>query len=67
MEDGTFPNDLLEATLKMFPISACNIGIKDIYAKDLGNTLRSLAPRMRYPESVIDATTKSIVDATQSL
>lgn len=63
MEDGTFPNDLMEASLKMFPISACNAGIKEIYAKDLATTLRSLAPRMRYPDSAIDPATKAIVSA----
>jgi secreted trypsin-like serine protease len=63
MEDGTFPTDLMEATLKMFPISACNAGIKEIYAKDLGTTLRSLAPRMRYPETVVDTATKALVSA----
>jgi secreted trypsin-like serine protease len=63
MQDGTFPNDLMEASLKMFPISACNAGIKDIYARDLGTTLKSLAARMRYPESVIDGATQAIVAA----
>ena len=61
MEDGTFPNDLMEASLKLFPISACNAGIKDIYARDLGLTLRSLAPRMRFPETVVDTATQTIV------
>lgn len=60
MQDGTFPNDLMEASLKMFPISACNAGIKEIYAKDLATTLKNLAPRMRYPESAIDSATKAI-------
>jgi secreted trypsin-like serine protease len=60
MDDGTFPNDLMEASLKMFPISACNAGIKDIYAKDLATTLKSLAPRMRYPDSAIETATKAI-------
>lgn len=63
MDDGTFPNDLMEASLKMFPISACNTGIKDIYAKDLGTTLKSLAPRMRFPDSAIDTATKAIAAA----
>jgi len=60
MQDGTFPNDLMEATLKMFPVTACNAGIKDIYARDLSYTLQSLAPRMRYPETVIDTAIKAI-------
>lgn len=60
MDDGTFPNDLMEASLKLFPISACNAGIKDIYAKDLSLTLRSLAPRMRFPDTVIDTATTAI-------
>ena len=61
MQDGTFPSDLMEAELKLFPVTACNAGIKDIYAKDLGNVLRSYAPRMRYPDTVIDTATKAIV------
>lgn len=60
MDDGTFPNDLMEASLKMFPISACNAGIKEIYARDLATTLKSLAPRMRYPDSAIETATKAI-------
>ena len=63
MEDGTFPNDMMETTIKLLPIGSCNAGIKDIYARDLGNTLKSLAPRMRYPESVIDTATKTIAAA----
>ena len=63
MQDGTFPSDLMEADLKLFPISACNAGIKDIYARDLGNVLRSYAPRMRYPDTVIDTATQAIVAA----
>jgi secreted trypsin-like serine protease len=63
MEDGTFPNDLMEVTLKMFPISACNAGIKDIYAKDLSTALKSLAARMRFPETVIETATPGIVAA----
>ena len=54
MQDGTFPNDLMQADLKLFPISACNAGIKDIYAKDLDIVLRSFAPRMRYSDTAVD-------------
>jgi secreted trypsin-like serine protease len=61
MQDGIFPSDLMEAEFKLLPIAACNAGIKDIYAKDLGNVLRSYAPRMRYPDTAIDAATKAIV------
>jgi len=63
MEDGTFPNDLMETTIKLQPVSSCNAGIKGIYTNDLGNALKSLAPRMRYPESVIDTATKTIAGA----
>lgn len=60
MEDGTFPNDLMEAELEVVENSACNTGIKEIYARDLGEILRSWATRMRYPEEAIEPATKAI-------
>lgn len=50
MEDGSFPNDLMQADLDLQPNAACNAGIKDIYARDLGVVLRQLGARMRYAE-----------------
>ena len=61
MQDGTFPNDLMQADLKLFPISACNAGIKEIYAKDLDIVLRSFAPRMRYSDAAVATATQAIV------
>lgn len=60
MEDGTFPNDLLEAEIDVVDNAACNSGIKEIYARDLGGILRSWATRMRYPEDAIEPATKAI-------
>jgi secreted trypsin-like serine protease len=54
MDDGTFPNDLMEADIKLFPNSSCNTGIKEIYARDIGLILRDYAWRMRYSEAAID-------------
>jgi secreted trypsin-like serine protease len=54
MEDGNFPNDLMEADIKLFPNAACNSGIKEIYARDIGLVLRDYAWRMRYSETSID-------------
>ena len=61
MQDGTFPNDLMQADLKLFPVSACNAGIKEIYAKDLDIVLRSFAPRMRYSDAAVATATQAIV------
>lgn len=55
MEDGTFPNDLMVADLDLEPNSACNAGIKEIYAKDLKSALGDMAGRMRYSEKGIEA------------
>ena len=54
MEDGSFPNNLMEAGIKLFPNAACNSGIKDIYARDIGTILRGYASRMRYSEDAIE-------------
>lgn len=60
MEDGTFPNDLMVADLDLEPNAACNAGIKDIYARDLGYALRELSTRMRYNDAAVDEATKAI-------
>lgn len=60
MDNGTFPNDLMEADLDLEPNSACNTGIKQIYARDLGVALRQLSTRMRYAQDGIDEGTAAI-------
>jgi secreted trypsin-like serine protease len=60
MENGYFPNNLMQADIELFPNAACNAGIKDIYAKDLGSILREFAGRMRYSEAAVDEATKAI-------
>jgi secreted trypsin-like serine protease len=60
VEDGTFPNDLMEAELDLQPNAACNAGIKEIYARDLGMALRQLSTRMRYTEDGIAEGTAAI-------
>jgi secreted trypsin-like serine protease len=62
MDDGNFPMTLMEAELDLEPISACNEGIRAIYARDLELILRNFAPRMLYSETGITSATKSIVD-----
>lgn len=54
MEDGNFPSALMEASIKLFPNSACNAGIKKIYTRDIGLILRDYAWRMRYSEEAIE-------------
>ncbi|MBX3567981.1 MAG: trypsin-like serine protease [Rhizobiaceae bacterium] len=60
MDNGTFPNDLMEAELDLQPNSACNSGIKEIYARDLGVALRQLSTRMRYSEDGVNEGTAAI-------
>lgn len=60
MENGMFPMALMEAEIALYPNAACNSGIKDIYARDLGNVLRHFAQRMRYSDESIDAATRAI-------
>jgi secreted trypsin-like serine protease len=61
MQDGTFPNDLMVADLDLEPNSACNKGIKGIYAADLKIALANMAGRMRYSEKGIAAGADAIV------
>ncbi len=60
MENGAFPMALMQADIELKPNSACNAGIKDIYAKDLGEILRNFAPRMRYSDAAVSEATKEI-------
>lgn len=60
MEDGTFPADLMQVDVDVTDNAACNTGIKEIYAKDLGNILRSWAPRMRISDAAIDSATQAM-------
>lgn len=62
MDDGTFPNALMQADISLQPTAACNAGIKEIYAKDLNLALRSLAGRMRYSDKGIEGAAKAIAD-----
>ncbi len=47
-EDGSFPVSLMQAEIEMQANSACNAGIKEIYARDLNTLLSAFAARMRY-------------------
>lgn len=62
MEDGNFPVNLMEAELELQPNTACNDGLRAIYASDLEKILRDFAPRMMYSETSISVATKSIVE-----
>jgi secreted trypsin-like serine protease len=61
MENGGFPNDLMQAELDLQPNAACNTGIKQIYARDLSVALAQLSTRMRYTEAGIGAATDAIL------
>ena len=65
MEDGTFPNDLMEVEIDVVENGACNAGIKEIYARDLTEILRGWATRMRYSEDAV-ATATTAIAATMS-
>jgi secreted trypsin-like serine protease len=61
MDDGNFPVNLMEAEIELQPNTACNEGLRAIYAGDLEKILRNFAPRMMYSDEGISAATKSIV------
>lgn len=61
MDNGAFPINMMEADLDLTANSACNAGIKEIYARDLGLVLRNFAPRMRYSSEGVNAATQAIV------
>lgn len=68
MQDGTFPTTLMVADLDLEPNSACNSGIKAIYAHDLKAALGDLSRRMRYSEKGIEAAANAIAaDMTDPL
>lgn len=60
MQDGSFPNALMVADLDLQPNSACNAGIKEIYARDLKAALGDLSRRMRYSSKSIEAAANAI-------
>lgn len=60
MENGTFPNDLMEVEIDVVENGACNTGIKDIYARDLTEILRGWSTRMRYSEDAVAVATTAI-------
>lgn len=53
METGYFPVDLMEVEVELFPNQTCTSGLREIYARDLGNTLYSMAGRLRMSEARI--------------
>ena len=60
MENGYFPMNLMEAEIELTSNSACNAGIKEIYARDLGNVLRQYSYRMRYSDAAADEAAKIV-------
>ena len=60
MDNGAFPVNLMEADIELTGNNACNAGIKEIYAHDLGLVLRNFAPRMRYSADGVVAATEAI-------
>lgn len=53
MQDGSFPNSLMEADIELQQNAACNAGIKEIYGGDLEYRLKELAARMRFTDAGI--------------
>lgn len=60
MEDGTFPMALMQAELDLEPNTACNSGIKEVYARDLDVMLRDMSGRMRYSDKGISGARAAI-------
>lgn len=60
MENGSFPAMLMEAGIELTANAACNAGIKEIYARDLGLILQAYAPRMRYSVAAVSDATQEI-------
>lgn len=63
MENGGFPDTLLQADIELVPNSACNDGIKEIYARDLRMVLGNFGQRMRVTQEGIENATRFIVGA----
>lgn len=59
-QDGTFPMNLMEADIELFPNASCSEGIRQVYARDLELILRNFAPRMRYSDDGIARATQAI-------
>lgn len=62
METGGFPVSLMEVDIELQENAACNAGIKQIYARDLGLILGEFSRRMRYSEEGVAAATSAIMD-----
>ena len=60
MENGYFPTNLMEAEIELTANDACNAGIKEIYARDLGHILQAYAGRMRYSDEAVSNATTAI-------
>lgn len=54
MEDGSFPNDLMQTEIGLETNAACNTGIKDIYAGDVRNFMLDYAGNRKVAEKAID-------------
>lgn len=60
MENLDFPTDLMQAKVELQPNAACNAGIKQIYARDLGGMLREAAFRMGMDDTAIEAAVAAV-------
>lgn len=54
MDDGSFPEDLMETEIELAPNAACNAGIKSIYARDMKLYLADFSARMRVKSDDLD-------------
>ncbi|WP_162300722.1 S1 family peptidase [Alkalilacustris brevis] len=62
-ERGDFPDWLMQAEVALQPSTACNAGIKEIYAGDLSGMLKDFAPRMGFSERAINAAVSVVAES----
>lgn len=54
MEDGNFPDSLLETDIDIVPNDACNTGMREEMKRQLGSYLLSVGAAHRVPQSVLE-------------
>ncbi|QDZ01887.2 serine protease [Nitratireductor mangrovi] len=62
MDDGGFPDTLMQADVELFANDACNAGIKDLYRRDIMLVLRDYGRRMRVTEEGIEKAANLIAE-----
>ncbi len=60
LEDGSYPDDLMQTEIGVVPNKACNDGIKGVYANDFRAYLSEYGKFMKVPQDVVDRATALI-------